>query len=172
MIVRLLGALRLEAGLSLLIQSLGDPAERVRAEAANALGRLGDERAVEPLLLLAEQDTRLVRMFAMQALSRFGDGDTLCRRLIASKTLTAGERLRVLRFLQRATHYEYQATVRYLLSDVRGYCVELAEEDEKPAVRIGAQEILAALSGKRCCAAATPKPIILRSICCAPRLAW
>jgi HEAT repeat protein len=147
-IVRLLGALQLEAGLSLLIQSLGDPAERVRAEAANALGRLGDERAVEPLLLIAEQDTRLVRIFAMKALSRFGDGDTLCRRLIASKTLTPAERLRVLRFLQRATHYEYQATVRYLLSDVRGYCVELAEEDEEPSVRIGAREILAVLSGE------------------------
>ena len=147
-IVRLLGSLQLEAGLSLLIQSLGDPAERVRAEAANALGRLGDERAVEPLLLIAEQDTRHVRMFAMQALSRFGDADTLCRRLIASKTLTPAERLRVLRFLQRATHYEFQATARYLLSDVGGYCVELAEEDEEPAVRIGAREIVAALSGE------------------------
>ena len=84
----------------------------------------------------------------MQALSRFGDGDTLCRRLIASKTLTPAERLRVLRFLQRATYYEFQATVRYLLSDLRGYCVELAEEDEEPAVRIGARAILVALSGE------------------------
>jgi HEAT repeat protein len=62
-----------EAVVDALIQTLGDPDERVRWEAAWTLGRIGDPRAVEPLIqALGDPDER-VRLGAALALGRIGD---------------------------------------------------------------------------------------------------
>jgi HEAT repeat protein len=45
----------------------------VRAEAAGVLGRIGDARAVEPLIAVLKQDNRTVRYCACQALGKLGD---------------------------------------------------------------------------------------------------
>ena len=56
-----------------LIAALDDDAPRVRARAAEALGRIGDPRGVEPLLGLLEHEDASERICALKALGRIGD---------------------------------------------------------------------------------------------------
>ena len=57
-----------------LITALGDPNGNVRRLAASALGKIGDARAVRPLLaLLAHEEKPQVRQYAVKALGEIGD---------------------------------------------------------------------------------------------------
>jgi HEAT repeat protein len=69
-----LGELRAESALPALISGLDDPDDEVRAKSATALGRLGDQSAVGPLLerLLADS-APFVRARIANALGQFGD---------------------------------------------------------------------------------------------------
>lgn len=55
------------------IQQLKDSNREVRAEAAKALGELGDPRAVDPLIPLLKDEVKLVRARAAEALGTLGD---------------------------------------------------------------------------------------------------
>ena len=58
----------------IILQALNDEEEPTRANAAWALGELGDSRAVEPLLAaLKEDDIEWVRYMAARALGKLGD---------------------------------------------------------------------------------------------------
>ena len=57
-----------------LIAALEDENGNVRRLAASALGKIGDPRAVEPLLtLLASESKPQVRQYAIKALGKIGD---------------------------------------------------------------------------------------------------
>ncbi len=61
------------AELDRLIDRLKDGDSKVRAEAASALGRMGDLRAVEPLIVALKDEDRYVRSSVAQALGSLGD---------------------------------------------------------------------------------------------------
>ena len=54
---------------------ISDSDERVRISLAGALGKLGDERGLEPLRTLMADSAEDVRFFAAVALARFGCED-------------------------------------------------------------------------------------------------
>jgi len=56
-----------------LIKALEDEEEYVRSSAAEALGEIGDKRAVEPLIKALEDDDKGVLYHAAYALGRIGD---------------------------------------------------------------------------------------------------
>ncbi|MBN1883386.1 MAG: HEAT repeat domain-containing protein [Deltaproteobacteria bacterium] len=56
-----------------LIRALKDERHEVRERAAEALGKLGDPRAVEPLIELLEDENLFVRYFSAVALGEIGD---------------------------------------------------------------------------------------------------
>ena len=56
-----------------LIKALRDKDRIVRQDAANALGKIGDERAVEPLIKALRDKDGIVRDYAVKALETFGD---------------------------------------------------------------------------------------------------
>lgn len=69
-----LGETRSESGVPVLIASLDDPDGNVRRLAASALGKIGDPRAVAPLIALLAGETRpQVRQYAVKALGMIGD---------------------------------------------------------------------------------------------------
>jgi hypothetical protein len=71
--VVLLGQLGSPEGIPELIQALNHTDGNVRRLAASALGKIGDARAVEPLLALLSNETRpQVRQYAIKALGRIG----------------------------------------------------------------------------------------------------
>lgn len=56
-----------------LIKRLGDEHPRVQSAAALALASIGDERALDPLVVTLTDEDRFVRLWAWKALRRFGD---------------------------------------------------------------------------------------------------
>jgi len=69
-----LGEARSPSGVSELIAALQDPDGNVRRLAASALGKIGDRRAVNPLMALLTRETKpQVRQSAVKALGRIGD---------------------------------------------------------------------------------------------------
>jgi ATP-dependent DNA helicase RecQ len=69
-----LGELGVPSAVPELIAALQDPSGDVRRLAASALGKIGDARAVTPLLaLLAQEQKPQVRQYAAKALGRIGD---------------------------------------------------------------------------------------------------
>jgi len=69
-----LGELGVPSAVPELIAALQDPSGNVRRLAASALGKIGDARAVTPLLaLLAQEQKPQVRQYAVKALGRIGD---------------------------------------------------------------------------------------------------
>jgi HEAT repeat protein len=60
-----------------LLQTLQDPDPDVRQHAANALARIGDPRAVDPLLILLADPAGLVRYAVVAALGNLGDSRLL-----------------------------------------------------------------------------------------------
>jgi ATP-dependent DNA helicase RecQ len=69
-----LGEARSPSGVSELIAALQDPDGNVRRLAASALGKIGDHRAVDPLMALLTRETKpQVRQYAVKALGRIGD---------------------------------------------------------------------------------------------------
>lgn len=69
-----LGEMRLAEGVPELVAVLADADGNVRRLAASALGKIGDRRAVEPLMdLLARETHPQVRQYAVKALGSFRD---------------------------------------------------------------------------------------------------
>lgn len=64
-----------------LVELLQDESPAVRSEAAQALGRVGDERAIEPLQGVAKDEDAQVRASVLGALTALLDGDTAARGL-------------------------------------------------------------------------------------------
>jgi hypothetical protein len=62
-----------EIALVPLIKALGDGGWDVRWRAAEALGKIGDARAVEPLIGMLSDDNQWVRYYAAEALGEIGD---------------------------------------------------------------------------------------------------
>lgn len=67
------GALRSSPGIPALVEHLADPDASVRDAVAEALGGLGDLRAIEPLLATLDDQDMRVRASAMSALGWLGD---------------------------------------------------------------------------------------------------
>jgi HEAT repeat protein len=72
-----------------LIAALGDENRSVRRSAAEALGRLGDVRAVEPLIAALGDESSSVRLYAAEALGKLRAAKAIAR--IASAPLTERE---------------------------------------------------------------------------------
>ncbi|HOU81352.1 MAG TPA: HEAT repeat domain-containing protein, partial [Methanoregulaceae archaeon] len=64
---------RQEQNLSILIKQLSDPNSTLRARSAESLGNMGDERAVEPLILLLGDQVPDVVWVAIRALGTLRD---------------------------------------------------------------------------------------------------
>lgn len=62
-----------ESNIELFVKSLNDPSPEVRAQSAQALGRVRDNRAVEPLLAVLNDKDERVREKAILALGNFSD---------------------------------------------------------------------------------------------------
>jgi len=62
-----------ESNVEVIVKSLNDPSAEVRAQSAEALGRLRDNRAVEPLLATLNDKDERVREKAVVALGSFSD---------------------------------------------------------------------------------------------------
>jgi ATP-dependent DNA helicase RecQ len=83
-----LGEARSPSGVSELIAALQDPDGNVRRLAASALGKIGDCRAVDPLMALLACETKpQVRQYAVKALGRIGDprAQTLLEKIAVDK---------------------------------------------------------------------------------------
>ncbi|HYF38234.1 MAG TPA: HEAT repeat domain-containing protein, partial [Gemmatimonadales bacterium] len=77
-----LGEVRAQRAFPLLVRSLDDPSDEVRAKSAAALGRLGDRRAVPPLLeRLLSDPAPFVRVRIVSALAQFG-GPEIVERMV------------------------------------------------------------------------------------------
>ena len=59
--------------ISRLVKALGDDHPRVQTAAARALGSIGDESAIEPLITNMADDNRKVRLWTWKALAQIGD---------------------------------------------------------------------------------------------------
>jgi len=84
-----LGEARSPSGVPELIAALEDTDGNVRRLAASALGKIGDHRAVEPLMaLLAREDKPQVRQYAVKALGQIGDprAQSVLEKIFADKT--------------------------------------------------------------------------------------
>jgi superfamily II DNA helicase RecQ len=84
-----LGEARSSEGVSELIAALADDDGNVRRLAASALGKIGDQQAVEPLMALLAREIRpQVRQYAVKALGAIGDGRarTLLEEIASSET--------------------------------------------------------------------------------------
>jgi HEAT repeat protein len=128
-----LGQLGLVAHLERLVDLLGDGNFVVRRVAVRALGALGDARAVRPLLLLGEHDSRLTRDL-VYALDRLGPGAAEELRTVLSEELDSG---------QDGLHLDPAAAVLGLIGD-RGSVGVLARglESEDPALAGACAEAL------------------------------
>jgi HEAT repeat protein len=62
-----------DSNVEVIVKSLNDPSAEVRAQSAEALGRLRDNKAVEPLLVVLNDKNERVREKAVVALSNFSD---------------------------------------------------------------------------------------------------
>ena len=62
-----------DSNVEVIVKSLNDPSAEVRAQSAEALGRLRDNRAVEPLLVVLNDKDERVREKAVVALGNFSD---------------------------------------------------------------------------------------------------
>ena len=62
-----------EAEIEIWIEALREKNSDVRKEAADVLGRIGDDRAVEPLIQTLRDEERAVRRSAAEALGKIGD---------------------------------------------------------------------------------------------------
>jgi HEAT repeat protein len=60
-----------------LIAGLGDEDSSVRADAAEALGELGDPQAVDPLIAVLEDEDVFVRLAAVEALGKIGEASAV-----------------------------------------------------------------------------------------------
>jgi ATP-dependent DNA helicase RecQ len=83
-----LGEARSPSGVPELIAALQDPDGNVRRLAASALGKIGDRRAVDPLMALLTRETKpQVRQYAVKALGQIGDprARTLLEKIAADK---------------------------------------------------------------------------------------
>lgn len=75
-LARALGAIGVPA-VPVLVEAVGDPDPVVRCSAADALGRIGDDRAREPLRARHDDPDEFVRATAANALRRLGDSQGL-----------------------------------------------------------------------------------------------
>ncbi|SDT14100.1 HEAT repeat-containing protein [Nocardioides scoriae] len=87
-----LGMLGLRVHLDRVVALLDDPSFLVRRVAVRALGNMGDPRAVRPLLVLGERDTRLTRDLTY-ALDRLGPEAAPELRAVLAQELRSGEHL-------------------------------------------------------------------------------
>jgi HEAT repeat protein len=62
-----------DSNVEVIVKSLNDPSAEVRAQSAEALGRLRDNKAVEPLLVVLNDKDERVREKAVVALGNFSD---------------------------------------------------------------------------------------------------
>lgn len=140
-----LGVLGLSVHVEELVERLSDKRFLVRRVALRALGNIGDARAVRPLLLLGERDSRLTRDL-VYALDRMGPGAAPELRAVLRDELTSGDHL----------HLDPAAVVLGLIGDVEAVGV-LAEGLTSPNPsfagacagalgRIGSPESIAPLS--------------------------
>jgi HEAT repeat protein len=60
-----------------LIAALGDEDSSVRADAAEALGELGDPQAVDPLIAVLDDEDVFVRLAAVEALGKIGEASAV-----------------------------------------------------------------------------------------------
>ena len=151
-----------------LIEQLRSDDVDTRRIAATALGRIGDARAVEPLVALLDEDDRELLVVAAGALARIGDRRAFeaLLRLIGDRDL--GVRQAAIGALNSIGHPEMAARMRALLDDgdavvresavkIAGYfgyasCAEAMLErcrDTSESVRAAAIEHLAYLDDDR-----------------------
>jgi len=116
-----------EAVVSSLMDALGDADWWVRERAIDALGGLGDRRAVVPLIRVMEQDIKAAPV-AIRALASLGDPQAvrpLLGQLRSPEKAVRAEVLRALASLTDEVHAE--ATQRALLGELPGLSGELRD---------------------------------------------
>ena len=139
-----LGVLGLRTHFEQILRLLADRKFLVRRVAVRALGNLGDPRAVRPLLLLGEHDTRLARDLVF-ALGRMGSAAAPELRTVLAEEMGSGEHL----------HLDPAAAVLGLIGDTEavdvlatGLCSEnpsFAGSCAEALGRIGSPEAIPAL---------------------------
>lgn len=139
-----LGVLGLGAHFEAIVRLLADRKFLVRRVAVRALGNLGDPRAVRPLLVLGEHDTRLARDL-VYALGRLGGAAAPELRSVLAEEMDSGEHL----------HLDPAAAVLGLIGDTEAVEVLAAGlRSENPSFagscaealgRIGSPEAIPAL---------------------------
>ena len=115
--IRVLGDSRSPKAVAALIPVLADPMPQNRAEAAEALGKLGKADAIAPLKKLLNDEHGQVRLTAAGALFRLGDGtgEPMLRELAASDK--AADRRTAALLLAPRPDDAWLALVRSLASD-------------------------------------------------------
>lgn len=124
-----------------LIEVLKDNHWSIQRNATHALGKIGTP-AVPALIEALKDSDPYVRGYAAEALGEIGDATTLPRKVLAEQRLTPQYRVETLSALRRVRYNDHRHILRYRIPDVKAYCQQQLE-DEDPAVREGAEAVLA-----------------------------
>lgn len=123
-----------------LIEALNDPDTDVCCTAAIGLGKIGDVRAIAPLLKAATRKTWLGDC-SVHALCCFGEPCAIACRILTETSFTPKMRIEMLPLLANVF-----PEFRRSFSDVRSFCTRLLHHNEE-AIRNGAASVLMALQG-------------------------